>query len=74
MLSSLPFLKLRGRHEKVTVNSMVLNIFILLKEWLRDFLLYEEKERSTKITAASQFAMPVFPLHCSGSLVLLSRH
>lgn len=50
MLASLPLLKLHGRHEKVPVISMVLNIFILLKERLHDFLLYEEKERVIKIT------------------------
>lgn len=73
MLASLSLLKLRGRHEKVPVISMVLNIFILLKERLHDFLLYEEKERGIKITGTSPCAVAVFLLHCSGSLVLLSR-
>jgi len=41
MLSSLPFLKLHGKHKKLF--PWFLNIFILLKERLHDFLLYEEK-------------------------------
>ena len=68
MLASLPFLKLHGRHEKVTVISMVLNRCILLEEWLHDFLLYEEKEVGIQITDTSQYALPVFPLHCLAAL------